>query len=105
LPNKDDDLVLTEKWQAPVISRKVNTWMQRHTQYVNVVPVRALTALAATTASTSLDPQMCFNKAMETIRALKPTAELKKYLTTKSQWLRPACSLLVAEMASSLPKI
>jgi hypothetical protein len=37
--------------------------------------------------------------------ALKPTAELKKYSTTKLQHLRAACSLSIAGMATNLPGI
>jgi hypothetical protein len=52
-----------------------------------------------------LDPQSCFNKAMDTIAALKPTAETKKYSVAELQRLRAACSLSVAEMATSLPEL
>jgi hypothetical protein len=52
-----------------------------------------------------LDPQECFNKALETVAALKPTTEAKTYTTAKLQWLRAACSLTVAEMDTVLPPI
>jgi hypothetical protein len=99
-----EDSVMTAKWQAPVIDRKVNTWMERHTQYVNAVPFGAL-AQTPMAGSGGLDPQMCFDKVMETIAALKPTAETKKYSTAEMQRLRAACSLSVAEMANGLPDL
>jgi hypothetical protein len=101
----NDDSLLTANWQAPVIDRKVNTWMERHTQYVNAMPFGEQLAAPATPAAASLDPQMCFDKAMETIAALKPTAELKKYSIAESQRLRAACSLSVSEMTTCLPGI
>jgi hypothetical protein len=101
-----DESMLTAKWQAPVIDRKVNTWMERHTQYVNAVPFGALAhPPGAATPPGTLDPQSCFNKAMETIAALKPTAETKKYSVAELQRLRAACSLSVAEMATGLPEL
>jgi hypothetical protein len=101
-----DDSMLMAKWQAPVIDRKVNTWMERHTQYVNAVPFGALAPVAAVaTTGGALDPQMCFDKAMETIAALKPSAETKKYTIAELQRLRAACSLLVAEMTTDLPDL
>ncbi len=56
-----DESMLTAKWQAPVIDRKVNTWMERHTQYVNAVPFGMLgTPPQQPGTSGALDPQMCF---------------------------------------------
>jgi hypothetical protein len=100
-----DNSLGTAKWQAPMIDRKVNTWMEWHTQYVNAVLFRALSQAPKTSTTLALNPQMCFDKAMEMIAALKPTTELKKYLTTKLQQLQAACSLLVAEMATGLPTL
>ena len=98
-----DNSLGTAKWQAPMIDRKVNTWMERHTQYVNAVPFGAL-AYPSGAPPGSLDPQTCFDKAMDTIAALKPTAETKKYSVAALQRLRAACSLSVAEMTTSLPE-
>jgi hypothetical protein len=50
-----------------------------------------------------LDPQECFNKALETVAALKPTEEAKTYTTAEFQRLQAACSLTVAEMDTILP--
>ena len=38
-----DESMMTAKWQAPMIDRKVHTWMERHTQYVNAVPFGMMT--------------------------------------------------------------
>jgi hypothetical protein len=83
-----EDYMLTAKWQASVKDRKVNTWMERHTQYVNAVP-----------------SQMCFDKAMDTIATLKPSSETKKNSIAELQHLRATCSLTVAEMATNLPEL
>jgi hypothetical protein len=50
-----------------------------------------------------LDPQECFNRALETVAALKPVQEMRKYTTAELQRLRAACSLSVAEMDTLLP--
>jgi hypothetical protein len=60
-------------------------------------------AAAAGPMMGGLDPQECFNKALETVAALKPTTENKKYTTAELQRLRAACSLTVAEMDTCLP--
>jgi hypothetical protein len=99
-----EESLMIAKWQAPVIDRKVNTWMERHTQYVNAVPFGDLTPTTRASA-VSLDPQMCFDKAMDTIVALKPTPKAKKYSSSELQRLRAACSLSVAEMANGLPEL
>ena len=98
-----DDSLMMAKWQAPVIDRKVNTWMERHTQYVNAVPFGASNQVTVNSSASALDPQMCFDKAMETIAALKPTTELKKYSIAELQRLRAACFLSVVEVATGLP--
>jgi hypothetical protein len=60
-----DKSMMTAKWQAPMIDRKVNTWMERHTQYVNAVPFEALAHPPGALAPPGmLDPQTCFDKAM-----------------------------------------
>jgi hypothetical protein len=48
---------------------------------------------------------MCFNKAMDTIAALKPTPETTKYSSSELQRLHAACSLLVAKMTNGLPEL
>jgi hypothetical protein len=93
--------ILKAKWQSPHVDRRMIVWMQRHTQYVNAMPVGSQTLHTGAT----LDPQECFNKALETVAALKPTQEAKKYSTAELQRLRAACSLTVAEMATNLPEI
>jgi hypothetical protein len=90
---------LTARWQRPHLNRQVLQWMQRHSQYINQIPL----GMAAGPTTGGLDPQECFNKALETVAALKPTAEAKTYTTAELQRLRAACSLTVAEMETSLP--
>jgi hypothetical protein len=90
---------LTARWQRPHLNRQVLQWMQRHSQYINQIP----SGMAAGPTTGGLDPQECFNKALETVAALKPTAEAKTYTTAELQRLRAACSLTVAEMETSLP--
>jgi hypothetical protein len=51
----------------------------------------------------SLDPQQCFNKAMETVAALKSGPENKKYSVSELQHLREAYLLTVGKMRTSLP--
>jgi hypothetical protein len=98
---KANESILKAKWQSPHVDRRMIVWMQRHTQYVNAMPMGS----QATIAGATLDPQECFNKALETVAALKPTLEAKKYSTAELQRLRAACSLTVAEMATNLPEI
>jgi hypothetical protein len=75
--------------------------MQRHTQYVNAMPGGVM----AMPAGPALDPQECFNKALETMAALKPSQEAKKYSQAELQRLRAACSLTVAGMEAGLPNL
>jgi hypothetical protein len=56
-------------------------------------------------AGPALDPQECFNKALETMAALKPSQEAKKYSQAELQRLRAACSLTVAGMEAGLPNL
>jgi hypothetical protein len=92
--------VLCAKWQCPYSDRRVLRWIKQHSQYVNQIP--ASTGQAAATAG-GLDPQECLNKALETVAALKPVQEGKKYTTAELQRIRAACSLLVTEMDTALP--
>jgi hypothetical protein len=66
------------------------------------VPSAGLAGIAGIT----LDPQECFNKALETVAALRPPSETgttKRYTSAEMQRLRAACSLTVPEMETSLP--
>jgi hypothetical protein len=90
---------LSARWQRPHLNRQVLQWMQRHSQYVNQMPM----SMVVGPTMGGLDPQECFNKALETVAALKPTAEAKTYTTAELQRLRAACSLTVADMESSMP--
>jgi hypothetical protein len=76
--------------------------MERHTQYVNAVPFGDLNPTTRA-AAVSLDPQMCFDKAMDTIAPLKPTPKAKKYSSSELQRLRAACSLSATEMTNEWP--
>mgnify|MGYP000226091380 CR=1 FL=1 len=89
------DSVLRARWQNPHTNRRVIEWMQRRTQYINVMPDPAL---AGGIGGQTLNPQECFNRALDTVAALRPPAELasiKKYTTAEMQRLRAACSLSV----------
>jgi hypothetical protein len=93
--------MLKSNWQNPPAERRMISWMQRHTLYVNDMPAVALGGNPGLT----LDPQECFNKALETVAALRPisvTAATKKY-TQAERRLRAACSLNITEMESALP--
>jgi hypothetical protein len=92
--------VLRARWQNPHPERRVVAWMQRHTRLTNALPMEGP---IAGVASASLDPQQCFDKAMETVAALKAAPENKKYSVSELQRLRAACSLTVGEMSTSLP--
>jgi hypothetical protein len=95
--------VLKAKWQSPHVDRRMIGWMQRHTQYVNAMPMGIV---PATNTGAVLDPQECFNKALETVAALRPAqGETKKYSSAELQRLRAACSLTVAEMDTQLLEI
>jgi hypothetical protein len=52
-----------------------------------------------------LDPQECFNKALETVAALKPAAEAKTYTIAELQRLRAACSLTVAGKGHNIASV
>jgi hypothetical protein len=54
-------------------------------------------------AGNNLDPQECYNKALETVAALKPTVKKKKYSKSKLWRLKVACLLTEAEMLTDLP--
>jgi hypothetical protein len=95
---KKDESVLKAKWQNPHADRRMLEWMLRHTRFVNSVPM-----MMGPGGGTSLDPQECFNKALETVAALKPTAEVKRYSDSELRRLRAACSLSEPEMLTSLP--
>jgi hypothetical protein len=95
--------VLCARWQRPYSDRKVLQWINRHSRYVNQMPAGTMPAAAATITTGGLDPQECFNRALETVAALKPVAESKKYSTAELQRIRAACSLSIAEMETSLP--
>jgi hypothetical protein len=58
--------------------------MQRHTQLTNAIPMEAV---QPGTAGAGLDPQQCFDKAMETVAALKASPENKKYSGSELQRL------------------
>jgi hypothetical protein len=76
--------------------------MQRHTLYVNNMPATAL----GDNLGLMLDPQECFNKALETVAALRPISEAaatKKYTHAELRRLGAACSLSIPEMESALP--
>jgi hypothetical protein len=73
--------------------------MQRHTRLTNALPVEGPIAVAGA----SLDPQQCFDKAMENVATLKAGPENKKYSVSKLQRLRAACSLAVGQMSTNLP--
>lgn len=72
--------------------------MLRHTRFVSSVPL-----VTGPVAGNNLNPQECFNKALETVAALKPTVETKKYSDSELRRLRAACSLTEAEMLTDLP--
>jgi hypothetical protein len=94
--------LLRARWQNPHSDRRMIGWMQRHTRFVNAMPE---TGLAGGLAPT-LDPQECFNKALETVAALRPPSDsgaTKKYTAAELQRLRAACSLSVADMETLLP--
>jgi hypothetical protein len=94
--------VLRARWQNPHPERRVLAWMQRHTRLTNALPIDMPVNIASTGG---LDPQQCFDKAMETVAALKAGPENKKYSTSELQRLRAACSLTVGEMSSDLPEL
>jgi hypothetical protein len=91
---------LCAQWQRPFLDRRVLQWVKRHLQYVNQMPSGVASAI---TLGGGLDLQECFNKALETVAALKPVKETKSYMTAELQQIRAACSLSVAEMGSILP--
>jgi hypothetical protein len=95
---KKDESILKAKWQNPHADRRVLEWMLRHTRFVNSMPLMSETSLGNT-----LDPQECFNKALETVAALKPTAEAKKYSDSELRRLRAAFSLSEGEMLTNMP--
>lgn len=56
----------------------------------------------------TLDPQECFNMALETVAALRPLSEAtacKRYSAAELQRLRPACSLSLPKLEILLPLV
>jgi hypothetical protein len=101
-PGATPESLLRARWQNPHSDRRMISWMQRHTRFVNAMPEAGLAGGMAPT----LDPQECFNKALETVAALRPPSDsgaTKKYTTAELQRLRASCSLSVAEMEALLP--
>jgi hypothetical protein len=95
------DAILKAKWQNPPAEQKMITWMQKRTLFVNDMPATAMAS-----PGFLLDLQECFNKALETVAALRPVSEAaatKKYTPAELQRLRAACSLLLLEMEMALP--
>jgi hypothetical protein len=97
---RKDGSVLKAKWQNPHTDQQMIKWMLYHTRFVNSVPM-----MMDTTAGNNLDPQECFNKALEKVAALKPAAETQKYSNSELRRLRAACSLGEVEMLTSLPPL
>jgi hypothetical protein len=96
--------LLKAKWQSPPTERRIIAWMQRQTRYLNAVPATGFSEGGA--AMMVLNLQECFNKALETVAALRPPSEAtatKRYTPVELQQLRSACSLTVPEMATALP--
>jgi hypothetical protein len=95
------DSIMKAKWQSPPAERRMISWMQKRTLFVNDMPATTLAVPGFT-----LDPQECFNKALETVAALRPVSEAaatKKYTPAELQRLRAACSLTVLQMETALP--
>jgi hypothetical protein len=65
---------------ATLLQLRVLQWIKQHSQYVNQVPAGATQSAVALGG---LDPQECFNEALETVAALKPVQEEKKYTTAE----------------------
>jgi hypothetical protein len=61
------------------------SWMQHHTLYVNNMPAAALVG----SPGLVLDPQECFNKALETVAALHPPPFRKRQ--RRGSALRSSC--------------
>ena len=85
------------KWQNPHAYRKFLGWMLRHTVFVNSISL-ALGPLA----NESLKLQEHFEKALETVAALKPEDKTRKYTDEELRCLRAACSLIEAKLMTSL---
>ena len=62
--------------------------MLRHTLFVNSMPLAP-----GTQARESLDLQECFNKALETVAALKTADKMSYYTYSDLRCLRAACYL------------
>jgi hypothetical protein len=67
-PGATPESLLWARWQNPHFDCRMISWMQRHTRFVNAMPEAGLAGGMAPT----LDPQECFNKALETVAALSP---------------------------------
>jgi hypothetical protein len=76
---RETESILRAKWQNPHTDRRMLAWMQRHTRFVNAMP-----EVSRTLSTGGLDPQMCFNKALETVAALKPAPEIKRYAVQRN---------------------
>ena len=99
----DQESKLKAKWQSPPAERRMIAWMQRRTLYLNAVPA---TEFNGGGPGMALNPQECFNKALETVAALRPPSEAtaaKKYTPAELERLRAACSLTAPEMETALP--
>jgi hypothetical protein len=94
--------ILRSKWQNSPTQPRMISWMQCRTLYVN----HMLGAAPGGTPGLVLDPQECFNKALETVAALRPISEVaatKKCTPGELRRLRAMCSLSIPEMEFALP--
>jgi hypothetical protein len=90
---------LCARWQQSYSNRRVLQWIKRHLQYVNQMPQ----GMVQNETPIGLNPQECFNKALDAVAALKPIQEAKTYTTAELQQIQAACSLSMAKMDTILP--
>ena len=62
------------KWEKPHADKRLLEWMLMHTLFVNSMPM-----MSGPQVGNSLEPQECFNKTLETVEDLNPTAKKNQY--------------------------
>ena len=90
-----EDSMVRAKYQNCHAERNVLGWMLRHSLFVNYMPLPP--------GPQAINIMECFNKDIETVAALKPADKAKKYTYAELRCLRAQCSLIEAELMTSLP--
>ena len=68
------EYVVKSKWKNPHADWRVLEWMIRRTRFVNSMPL-----MSGPPADNKINPQECFNNALDTVVDLNTTSKTNKY--------------------------